>query len=260
MLVKRVPPSFFFQNHDGKLSSVVTGELFHPVRLYYRLFNKNKVKEIFKKTKCMKFDDTYDRWAWLYQNEAKNIKLPKKYSELPSNIHPLVIGSFFSRTDDEMFLDVRSIERAEQAAVFFDELIERSIAEFTDIAITNRFVQAKDRKEFFNFDFLFESKDVVIKSEEEISNMTRELERIGDINERRNVALNMILNKLENEEYPDIERFQPHFYEDGIELLSLKLKHCQNIALERFNGNESYKPIDTFKRLLKGFGQTDEFK
>ena len=84
------------------------------------MHDKDKVVNIFRGLQCMKYDEIYSRWVWLYQEEAIHIELPKKYADIPNNLHPLVLGSFFTREDDEMFLDVRSIERAGKAAVFFD--------------------------------------------------------------------------------------------------------------------------------------------
>ncbi len=191
----------------------------------------------------MEFDRTYDRWVWLYHAESENLKFPKKYSEIPENMHPLIIGSFFSKDDDEMYLDVRSVERAEQAAVFFDKFLDRSMAEFTDIAVTNRFVTAKNRQEFFNFDFLFDSDDVVVNSEDNLINSMDNLKQINDISGRRVAAFDFLLNKF-NERYPDVEKFHSYFYEDGIEMLSLKLRYSQRVAIERFNGKEDITPFD----------------
>ena len=248
--VKEVPISHFLDRPDDKLTSTTTGELFHPVRLYCNLFDKGEVERIFKSLQCMKYDKSSDRWCWLFYGEASNLDFPNKYSDIPENMHPIVIGSFFNKHDDEMYLDVRSIERAKNAAVFFDKHIDRSIAEFTDIAITNRFVQPRNRKEFFDFDFLFNGNDLIVKSDEELLDVIEDVKHIENIDERRKVGLGFLFDKLKDK-YPDVERFPSHFYEDGIELLVFKLKNSQNVAMERFNGNENFNPLNTFMNLLK---------
>ena len=249
--VKEVPTSHFFDIPDDSLVSTTTGELYHPVRLYYRMFDKGAVKRVFQKLQCMDYDKDYGRWVWLYHDEAKYLEFPKKYSDLPKNIHPIVIGSFFTRSDDEMYLDVRSIERAENAAVFFDKHIDRSIAEFTDIAITNRFINAKSRKDFFNFDFLFDRDDVVVNSGEELFDKIDDLKHIDDIDERRKIGIDFLFSKMK-EKYPDIERFPSHFYDDGIDMLVFKLRKSQKVAMERFDGNENITPFDHFNQLTNG--------
>jgi len=100
--------------------ATLTGEYTQPVRLCYKVYDKQAIhSKIFKKLKCMSYDSSNNRWVWLFDHEAKNLSFKKTYKELPKHLHPIVIGSFFSDNDDEMHLDLRSPERAEHAIVFF---------------------------------------------------------------------------------------------------------------------------------------------
>lgn len=247
--VKTAPTSFFFKHPKDKLLATNTGELFHPVRLYYKMFSKEKIQDVFNGLQCMKYDKIYDRWVWLYKDEAINLEFQKKYSDIPANMHPIIIGSFFSKTDNEMFLDVRSIERAEKAAIFFDKHIPRSAAEFTEVAITNRFVHPSNRQEIFNFDFLFETHKAISNPEKDMNELIDRLGQIENIDERSVLGAEFIFNKLK-EKFPDIERFPSHFYEDGIDILSMKLKLSQTVAMQRFNGNENVSPFDVFVKTI----------
>ena len=86
----------------------------------------------------------------------------------------------------------------------------------------------------------------------------KEMESIDDLGERRNAGMNFIIKNM-NKKYPDIKRFPSHFYEDGIDSLIMQLRNCQNIALERFNGNEDITPFDTFSKLMNSIQKNDNF-
>src|SRR6478735_7924595 len=107
----------------------LTGELFQPIRLYYRLHNKSAVQVAFNKLHCMDFDTPGQRWVGVYDNEAKKLQFNKPWSSIPPERRPIVLGSFYTRVDEEMYLDVGSIERALAAIAFFNRHIKRASAE-----------------------------------------------------------------------------------------------------------------------------------
>jgi hypothetical protein len=115
-----------------------TGELFQLVRVYYQVFNQVTVLGVFKKLRCIQFDSTRNRWVWLFEHEAKKIQLGKPYSQLPKEIRPVVIGYFTFRGEDQMLLDVRSVERSTQAIEFFDKRINRRAAQVINLRIVNK--------------------------------------------------------------------------------------------------------------------------
>jgi hypothetical protein len=61
----------------------LTGELFQPIRLYYRLHNKSAVQVAFNKLRCMEFDKPGKRWVWVYDDEAKKLQFNKLCSSIP---------------------------------------------------------------------------------------------------------------------------------------------------------------------------------
>lgn len=123
-----------------------TGELFQLVRVYYQVFNQATVLGVFKKLRCIDFDGTQNRWVWLFEHEAKKLQLGKPHSQLPKEIRPVVIGSFTFRGEDQMRLDVRSLERATQAIEFFDKRINRRAAKVTNLRIVNKLFESTREK------------------------------------------------------------------------------------------------------------------
>jgi len=207
------------------IMATLTGEYTQPVRLCYKVYDKQAIhSKIFKNMKCMSYDSPNNRWVWLFDHEAKNLSFEKTYKELPKHLHPIVIGSFFSDKDDEMYLDLRSPERAEHAIVFFDRYIPRNIAEVTDAIILNRIIKQKEMELLNNFDNFFKDVTIVDKAKEFDEMMENSKHEI----EQKNFMLSF-LEEGATKVIPDVERIRTNYYEDGIDSLrlSLKLKKIQ---------------------------------
>src|SRR3954453_14847451 len=114
---------------DRQIIKTMTGEIFLPTRLYYKLHSKSDLQARFSNLRCMNYDRAGDRWVWLYDGEAKNLKLSVPYSSIPPDKRPIILGLFYSRVGDQMYLDVGSVERAIKAIEFFDKRIKRVVAE-----------------------------------------------------------------------------------------------------------------------------------
>jgi hypothetical protein len=71
--------SKIFQKESEPLSVTMTGEPYQPARIYYQVFQKHAVLGRFRRLRCIDFDKTQNRWVWLYQEEAKNLKFTKSY-------------------------------------------------------------------------------------------------------------------------------------------------------------------------------------
>src|SRR4051794_9765948 len=67
----------------------LTGELFQPIRLYYRLHNRSAVQVVFNKLHCMEFDKPDKRWVWVYDDEAKKLQFNKPWRGSKSAISRL---------------------------------------------------------------------------------------------------------------------------------------------------------------------------
>ena len=229
------------EEYQGALAATTTGEHYQPIRLHYDLFDLPEVVKDFKELECIDFDPDQDRWVWLYMGEASKIKFPKKVKI--DEDEPVVLGSFFKKGPNEIVLDLRSIERALEAIVFFDKHIPRSAAKVTDISVVNKLFEAREAISS-NFDRFFEGESVVRKDPEKF---LQEIEQIGseaqDENMKRDLAVEYLESKA-REPFPEIERFPTHFYEDGIISLDFALRSRQTIALQHWLGNTSYTYAD----------------
>ncbi len=70
---------------DRQIIKTMTGEIFLPARLYYNLHSKSGLQARFSNLSCMNYDRAGDRWVWLYDGEAKNLKLSVPY---PKSLRP----------------------------------------------------------------------------------------------------------------------------------------------------------------------------
>src|SRR5579884_4444244 len=118
--------------NERVLLATVTGELFQPVRLHYQVFDRAGLHQVFRQLRCIERDPTQSRWVWLYEHEAQTLEFQRSWANLPTQLHPVVIGSFFERSADHFLLDVRSCERALLAVPFFDHYIPRQVARLTE--------------------------------------------------------------------------------------------------------------------------------
>lgn len=209
-------------NKGKMLLATITGELVQPVRVYYRIQDKGAIMRVFSKLKCMDFDAKRDRYVWLYQKEAKKLIFKKPYSSIPSKYKPLVIGSFFLKQHNEMYLEARSIERAIEGMVFFDGYIKTYMAKVEDISIINKLFSPEENTMDFT-DFF--AREVIIDPEEKLNKLRADLDQ--------GKTFEGILNETERELLPEVERFPSHFYEDGITPLKFTLRGRQYAALER---------------------------
>src|SRR6266852_2904033 len=129
---------------DQVILATVTGEYFQPVRLHYRVFDHKGLLLAFNKLRCLVHVPTQQRWVWLYDHEAKHLEFKRSYAQISEHLHPVVIGSFFLRTNDRLLLDLRCCERATSAIEFFDKHLPRSVAKVTEAEVVNKLFSAAE--------------------------------------------------------------------------------------------------------------------
>ena len=225
---------------EGKqLLATMTGEFVQPVRVYYRIQDKGALKRVFSKLKCIEFDRDRDRQVWLYQKEAKKLTFEKPYSSIPPEYKPLVIGSFFTEKNNEMYLEVRSIERAIEGIMFFDKYIKRHMAKVEDVCIINRLLSRAENAA--SFGCLFD-KAVIIDPEKALKKLK--------IMHNQGKSLGSIFEEQKKEPLPEVERFPSHYYEDGIAPLKFSLQSRQYVALQHWKGNKDYTLGDYITKIV----------
>jgi hypothetical protein len=220
---------------DRQIIKTMTGEVFLPIRLYYNLHSKSGLQARFINLLCMNYDHAGDRWTWLYDGEAKNLKFSVPYSSIPPHKRPIILGSFYSRVDGQMYLDVGSVERAIKAIEFFDRRIKRVVAEVEYVAIYNKVCSSMEEHPGYCFDKLFseihtEGIDLIV--EKKLADATTSIKegRIVEMMNTRNFEL--------------IEAFPTHYYEDGVHNLETSLIARQAVAVARWSGKADYCMTD----------------
>lgn len=227
---------------DRQIIKTMTGEIFLPTRLYYNLHSKSGLQARFSNLSCMNYDRAGDRWVWLYAGEAKNLKLSVPYSSIPPDKRPIILGSFYSRVDNQMYLDVGSVERAIRAIEFFDKRIKRAVAEVEYVAIYNKVCSTMDEHPGYCFDKLFSNvhtDDIDLAVEAKLADARKSIEegRAGEMMNAKNFEL--------------VEAFPAHYYEDGISHVETSLKARQTVAVARWSGQADYCMTDFIKDVTE---------
>jgi len=229
----------------------MTGEIHQPVRLYYQVFDQAAVLHAFAKLRCMDDDRDQERWVWLYHGEAKKLKFHTSYSAIPRKMRPIVLGYFRFTSAEEMYLDVRSCERATKAVVFFDRYLKRSITQVTHAAIVNRLF-AYTTSGLPELEGLFAPDTITeIDGEEMLLRAAESLKTIQDPRQRMAMAFAM-MEQQSKEPLPDVEKLPVHFYEDGITSLENALRLRQIVAFEHWQGHTDYTLGDIIRKVSSG--------
>ena len=155
-------------------------------------------------------------------------------------MRPIVLGSFYSRADDEMRLDIGSIERATNAVVFFDKHIDRSIAEIRYVAIYNKLFSNIADHPGSNFDQLFAN----VKTEEIDARIEAKIERLHEA-----VKSGRFPETVLEPGFELVEAFPANFYENGIQRFESSLKMRQVVAMQRWHGNADFTLTDVIKTI-----------
>jgi len=238
---------------DQSLLGTLTGEHFQPVRLHYRVLNHPGLKRAFEKLRCLEYDAPRKRWVWLYAHEAKNLRFQRSYAQFPKELHPIVIGAFFLRTQETLLLDLRSCERALLAIPFFDTHLPRKLVALEHAEIVNQLFPVTKANQLLTPDALFDRQIGTSSGIDPAALVQRLAEKAADIADPKE-KLKMIFETLTSraeEPLPRIERLPVHYAEDGIDGFELALRLRQIVAKEHLLGNPGYTLGDAIQSLTK---------
>jgi hypothetical protein len=234
---------------DEPILGTVTGEFFQPVRLHYQVTDPEGLMLAFKKLRCLDRDRTRPRWVWLYDHEARSLPFKQAYAQLPKQLRPVIIGSFFPRADRVLLLDLRSCERALLAIPFFDKHLPRSVAKVTDAEVVNKLFPATGNASLTP-DAIFDRQRASVR---DANAAVRRIEEIAanvrDPKEKFELAVEMMKFPT-REPLPEVEQLPVHFYEDGIDGFTLALRVRQIVARHHWMGNADYSLFDATQALL----------
>jgi hypothetical protein len=232
---------------EGKsLLATVTGECFQPVRLHYRVLDHEGLLRAFKKLRCVDHDPEQGRWVWLYDHEARTLRFKRSYAQIPKDLHPIVIGSLFLRTKDELLLDLRSCERALLAIPFFDKHLPRGVAEVTEAEIVNKLFSAEGNAKLTPDQLFDHVRSTRRDPEATIQKIKEQAAHVQSVRERLKIALKG-LQAGAKQPLPEIERLPVHYYEDGIEGFALAVRLRQIVAMQHWQGNLKYTLTDAIR-------------
>ena len=228
------------------LAFTSTGEIFQPVRVHYRVADTDGLLNAFAALRCIDYDSKLRRWVWIYFAEAEELHFKNR----PDTQEPIVIGEFLRKGKDEAVLNVRSVERAINAILFFDGYIPRDVAKVTHVTVINKLFSIEEGASIKRLDQLFDRGDITVRKPEEITGKLLEIKSGTENKMERLVGLSRLISELASEPAPEIEKFPAYYYEDGVESLNAALIQRQLIALEHWKGNTNYTAMDAIRQFL----------
>ena len=235
---------------EKPILATMTGEFFQPVRLHYRVFDRENLLQAFERLRCVARDPTQQRWVWLYEDEAKKLQFKRSYAQIPKHLHPLVLGSFFLRLKDRLLLDLRSCERALLAIPFFDTYLPRGTVKVTEAEVVNKLFSAIENPKLRPDSIFDQHVSTSAVAEGEMQRLAALVTQVPDPQEKLRVALERIESKAQ-QSLPEVERIPIHYYEDGIDGFTAALTIRQVIAMHHWLGDSKYSMLDVIQSVVK---------
>jgi hypothetical protein len=235
-----------------RLACTTTGEILQPSRIHYGVTDIKQLVAHFSRLRCIEYDVPRERWVWLYAGEAKKLKLQNKADE----DNPVVLGEFIRKADTEVVLNLRSIERAIEAVVFFDRHVPRNVAQVTYVTIINRLFSPEEAFSITRLDELFERENITVRDPNAITQELLEI-KASIVDERqRQQAISEYIDRLIKQPEPEIEKFPTNYYTEGIESVRFTLNLHQIVAFQHWQGNLTYTAMDAI-RDMRGSSNMD---
>jgi hypothetical protein len=232
--------------HQKPVLANITGELFQPVRLHYQVLEQAGLERALEKLRCLEHDSPRRRRVWLYDHEARSLRFPKSFTEIPENLRPIVIGSFYRRQEDQLILDLRSCERAVAAIPFFDKHLSRTVAKVTQAEVVNKLFSVAGNEKLTP-EQLFDHGtstfiDPAALQQSLVAQVARGRNPLGKMK-----ILMEEMDKRSKQPLPEIERLPVHYYEEGIDSFTAALRLRQIVAMQHWLGNTEYTMFDAIK-------------
>ncbi len=235
-----------------------TGEPSQPVRIYYQVVKPKTVLGVFKKLRCVYFEQPLKRWRWTYEHEAKKLRFERSYAKISKEVKPIVMGEFFFRGDQELLLEVRSFDRALKAIEFFEKRINLRAAQATKLRVVNRFFAAEEHnvEQLLEspYDRFFDGDEVDIPDPLQLLQEAQEFQPSQSAQEDSPKAWFEYLEAKFKEKIPEIEEIPLDFYREsalGLDGLKMALALRRIEASQHFEGNESFSQYDLIEQMAE---------
>jgi hypothetical protein len=243
---------------EKTLITTYTGEPSQPVRIYYQVFKPKTVLGVFKKLRCVYFEQELKRWRWLYEHEAQKLRFETSYSKIPKEAKPIVIGEFFWRGETELLLEVRSFDRAIKALEFFERRINPRAAKPTKLRVVNRLFAASEPniKELLEspYDRFFDGNEVDITKPFQVLKEAQAAEESQEETEDLQKALFQELENELKEKIPEVEEISLELSREDFQdwsglQLALTLRTME--AQAHFVGQEDFSRYDLIEEVTQ---------
>ncbi len=245
-----------FERLQKPFLTVETGEAYQPIRLTYRLFDKERLIAVLNNLKCCEKNATGNSWNWFWKEECNELHFESLDTYKKNNDHPLRISTLTIR-GDYFYINLPSFKRACLAAQFFHPLISSDIAKLENADFINKVFGIDERlphgfTELFKEEELQRIVDLRESDYEEVQKRCEEAESADEA-----FAILAKYTKTESsKKLPYAERY--HFQEDNStndpDVLFLGfyifLRGRELVAIRRWFGNTNYSLNDAAEETM----------
>ena len=186
---------------------------------------------------------------WLYRDEALSLPFERPHAELPSEVHPIVIGRFRLPERGSLTLEVRSVHRAIEAVRFFRARFGSRVV-LRRLRVVNRFFTAAESSGPGVLDRRLDEDVTIVDPEAELAKLYElaapQGKRLSPLE-----AATQLMAHLEGREFPLVEDFPVH-REDmtgDFGQLAGALQLRLLLAHERWEGS-GVTPVQLINRIL----------
>jgi len=126
-----------FERLQKPFLTVETGEAYQPIRLTYKLTQKDQLLTIIKHIKCCEQNGTATTWNWFWRDECDDLHFESLDSYQRNPQHPQRLGTLMIK-DDALYINLPSFKRACLAIPFFHKLIDPAFAQIDRADFINK--------------------------------------------------------------------------------------------------------------------------
>jgi len=151
-------------------------------------------------------------------------------TQIPKQFRPVIIGYFTFRGEEQMLLDLRSLERVIKAIDFFAKRINHRVAKATHVRVVNRYFSSQEMPQGNlvgevppSLDIFFDLQEVETARTSSIMAKVQQLSAESQDLVQDGSELESYLNELVNTPFPEIEEIPITYSDDGIGTLAVDL-------------------------------------
>lgn len=124
--------------------TVETGEAYQPLRLTYRLSEKEPVIALLNKLACLTKSPAGDSWNWYWTAESNDLHFESLESFQKNPDHPVRLGTLQIK-DNAFYISLPSFKRACLAIPFFHGVLPQNLAEVHHVDFINKVFATDER-------------------------------------------------------------------------------------------------------------------